>query len=113
MYHKTLNLNHKTLLEHSGFIKALARSQMSRGMEAEDLEQEILVRALKGNSPRKTESWKAWLSSVARNFLKNKAKREKLEKAKKVRAMSERLVPSPEEIAEQNERIAKPAQAVI
>ncbi len=56
----------KALLEHHGWVRALARTLVRNGAAADDLEQEAWVRAL-GPQPRPISNVKNWLAAIVRN----------------------------------------------
>jgi len=57
----------EALLEHGGWVRALARSLVSDSATAEDLEQKTWLAAVE-RPPRNNHNPKAWLGSVVRNL---------------------------------------------
>jgi RNA polymerase sigma-70 factor (ECF subfamily) len=53
------------LLSHAGFVRALARATLRGDSEAEDLEQDVWLAALRGGPDRPTER-RSWLAGVVR-----------------------------------------------
>ena len=82
------------ILEHAGFVRALARSLIRDEAAVDDVVQETLMRAL-DKGPRRREALPAWLRTVVRNIaykrLRSKSRREYREE---VAARSEVLPPT-------------------
>ena len=57
----------RTLLEHEGFVRGLARSLVLDDHRADDLVQETWLAALR-NPPRSGNTVRGWLGTVVRNF---------------------------------------------
>ena len=65
----------KELLEHAGWLQALARRLVRDPGAADDLVQETWVAAL-GGSRARGETTRAWLATVLRNFLRQRVRSE-------------------------------------
>lgn len=87
-------LEPSVLLEHAGFVRALARSLVSDPGGADDIEQETWLRALQ-HGPRERSNLRGWLATVMQNTLRNRAReRARRELRESNAARSERIAPS-------------------
>ena len=72
---RTSSATAEALLEHAGWMRALARRLVADAQRAEDLTQETWVRALE-HPPRTDLPLKGWLATVMRNVLRQERRGE-------------------------------------
>lgn len=100
------------LLNHSRFLRALARSLISDEHEAEDVVQEAMVRALEVG-PRQPEALPGWLRTVTRNLaFKRLRTRARVRHREEDVAHSERL-PSAADLVERETSLQGVVAAVL
>lgn len=81
-------LSAEVLLDHAGFVRALARGLLAGGPDAEDLAQETLLAALDRPPPRR-ENVRSWLRTVARNLALRRRRGERRRARHEARAWAE------------------------
>ncbi len=96
--------NAEDLLEHSGWLKGLARSLVSDGSAADDLVQETYLAAMR-RPPRGSEATKGWLGSVTRR-LAVRARRDETRRRRR-----EGHVARPESVSAQPQDLLERAEA--
>jgi len=90
------------LLVHSEFLNILARALVVDENLASDITQETWLSAIK-NPPSTGKNIKAWLSKVMRNAVRMSARSESRRKSREQSIDRDIDIPSPQEIAEQEE----------
>ena len=109
-----------TLLEHSGWVRSLARQLVSDAATAEDLEQRTWLAAIE-RPPTHSSNSRAWLGKVVRNFAgmhwretNARRRREKIVGAQRWQreAHGEAVAP-PDQLAERMETFGKLASAMV
>jgi|GEM_PF-3133938 len=100
------------LLAHADFLQTLARRLVTDEIQAADIEQQTWLAALE-HPPAREKPVRAWLSTVARNFVR------RMHRSERRRVKHEHLAPkskpttSPDEIAEQEEIRRRLIDAVL
>lgn len=100
------------LLHHSDFVSRLARGLVRDEHLAADISQETLTAAL-AHPPEAGQSFRAWLSRVARNFRSKQLRGEKRRWRREGEAAVPDIVPPTEEIVEREEIRRKVVRAVL
>src|SRR5690349_21397293 len=75
MNERATNLSIDDLLRHGAFVRALARRLVADDATADDVVQEVWLRALQ-RPPARGGSITGWLARVARNFARDRASSE-------------------------------------
>ena len=103
----------ETLLQHRGWLEALARSLVHDDADVDDAIQETLLTALR-KPPRKQESLGPWLRKVLRNLTFRRREQHRLRKCHEL-AAAERspTPPTPEELLERAELHCQVVDAVL
>ena len=102
----------KELLEHSDFVRALARSLVLDEHRADDIEQQTWLAALE-NPPVIRKSLRSWLSQVTRNFARIAYRRESRRSRHENASVHRTKYLSPEEIASREEMVRFMTDAVF
>jgi len=98
----------ETLLQHRGFVRALARSLVRDDARADDVVQETWIAAMK-NPPRDPGMPRAWLASVVRKLAWTHARGERRRTEREHKRLMPLPVPAPPELLDQrgwNRRVA-------
>jgi RNA polymerase sigma-70 factor (ECF subfamily) len=102
----------ENLLEHSGYVRELARELVFDANLAHDLEQEIWLAALE-NVPADLRHPRAWLATVARSLAWRTRRGTRRRADREHRAARNEAVPSSEEVLEREELRAQVVRAVL
>ncbi|MHC4490306.1 MAG: sigma-70 family RNA polymerase sigma factor [Planctomycetota bacterium] len=101
----------KALLEHVGFLRALALSLLQNEADADDVVQQTLATAME-RPPAAHGNLRAWLATVTRNFALLTHRRRKRARERELKAARPESTPSPAEIAARLELERKVVDAV-
>ncbi len=100
------------LLEHAQFIRALARSLVRDPGGADDIEQDTWLRALE-RAPREHVDLRAWLATVMKNLLRNKAREQNRRTQREERSAQSERVPSSVLAVERSDTLRALVGAVV
>ncbi len=106
------SLDRRTLLEHTTWLRALARSLVLDPNLADDLTQDTFVVALE-HPPRDGSNPRAWLSTVLRNLLRQRHRGESRRSARERDRSSMDSVPAADEVLLRASATQELAQAVM
>ncbi len=100
------------LLAHADFVRGLARRLVADDQKADDVSQEALIAALE-HPPAGSQSPRAWLARVIRNFI-NRLHRAEQRRAKREKSVAgKNEVPSTAEIIEREETRLRVVEEVL
>ena len=102
----------QSLLQHSNFIRGLARALVRDPWEAEDLIQDTWLTALK-SPPDDTRSVRAWLVRVMRNRLVSRYRHDTRRRQREVAAAQREDLPSADDMAERESTCRLLVEAVF
>ncbi len=100
------------LLEHAQFVRALARSLVRDPGTADDIEQDTWLRALE-RAPSGHADLRAWLATVMKNLLRNKAREQNRRAQREERAAQSERVPSSTLAVERSDTLRRLVGAVV
>jgi RNA polymerase sigma-70 factor (ECF subfamily) len=101
----------EALMEHVGFLRALALSLLQNEADADDVVQQTLATAME-RPPAAQRNLRAWLATVTRNFALLTHRRRKRARARELVVARPESTPSPAEIAARLELERKVVDAV-
>jgi len=101
----------QALMEHVGFLRALALSLLQNEADADDVVQQTLATAME-RPPAAKGNLRAWLATVTRNFALLTHRRRKRARERELKAARPESTPSPAEIAARLELERKVVDAV-
>lgn len=101
-----------TLLQHAGFVRALARSLLVDESRVEDVVQQTWLTAIE-SPPRESRSLRSWLAKVALNFARKAQREEGRRTRREERAARPLDLPGAGDIAEREATIRAVVDAVF
>ncbi|MBK7876878.1 MAG: sigma-70 family RNA polymerase sigma factor [Planctomycetes bacterium] len=102
----------QVLLEHAGYVRALARELVFDAHLARDLEQDVWLAALQ-NVPSDLRHPRAWLATIARNLAWRARRGSRRRAEREERSAHAEVIPSSEVVLEREELRAAVVRAVL